>query len=359
MPLNLIRKNNQTNVTAYHDAVIFHQAKGKSHTGDYNGSVFQGVYNEFGYKFDIASRKFILKSGMGMLYGRQFELPDNEEYEIDISSLTGQKYVSIYVEIDTRDVTNETIIIKAAYGSSDYPILSSGNLYQNKQGVATMELYRIYYNALYPSNARVYTRFNFYVPGEAETARSLDKSALIYGKRVDSLIIGGTNCVYNANHATYSDTTYGLREKKIVSDDLKLSSGFSIPQVLLLHYSGKSTVLYNENTTSVLAKVAKPTLSVKCKVLNYVIALKAEVWHWGFAWLKDGIRTAKIIVPGILGLEEAKLTISHSSTGGPTAATVSIVEDETSSFYKVELKVNDNMRLYIEGLEVYMEVAGT
>lgn len=355
MPLNLIRKNNQTNVTAYHDAVIFHQAKGKSYTGEYNGSVFQGVYNEFGYRFDINTLKFNLKSGMGMLYGRQFELPDNEEYEIDISSLTGTKYISIYVEIDTRDVTNETIAIKAAYGSSDYPPLSSGNLYQNKQGVSTMELYRFYFNSRVPSSVRIYPRFNYYLPGEAETARSLEKSALIYGRRVDSLFIGGTDYVYHANHANYSDTTYGLRNKDIVSNGLKLSTGLYLPQVLLLYYSGKSSVQYNENNTYVLAKIPVPTLSAQNKVLKYNLFLKAEVWHHVFNWVNNGIKTAENIVPGAYGIEDAQVKIYHG-TGGTEAAILRIKYETAGNSYVVELQVKDNRRLYIEGIEVYMEM---
>lgn len=98
MALKLIRKNNQTEVTAYDDATIFHLAKGHDVLTLKNGGIFKGVYNSFGYILDRVNRKFILKSGMGMLYGRQFELPDNDTMEFSLATATSNSFTTIYVE---------------------------------------------------------------------------------------------------------------------------------------------------------------------------------------------------------------------------------------------------------------------
>jgi len=112
--VNLIRKNNQENVTAYEDTVLFHLIKGE------NG-VLPGVGDLFALSYNSSTQKMKVNSGMGMMYGRQFEIKEGEEVEMDWSALTGIKYISVYVEIDLRDPTNETATFKSTYASSAYP----------------------------------------------------------------------------------------------------------------------------------------------------------------------------------------------------------------------------------------------
>lgn len=213
MALRLIRKNNQEEVTAYDDATLFHLAKGHDYTGTTRGGIFQGVYNSFGFIVDnanLSGSKFILKSGMGMLYGRQFELPGNETLEYSVSSLKSGAYVVIYAEISITD-TDETINIKSAYSMSGYPSIGNTDNYKNKKGVATMILYRFRYeNGKIGSVEKV---AYVYEPGTAEKARSLDADATINGRKVSELIDptpGNISYVYNSHESDQADNASSI-----------------------------------------------------------------------------------------------------------------------------------------------------
>lgn len=214
MALRLIRKNNQEVVTAYDDATLFHLAKGHDYTGATRGGIFQGVYNSFGFIIDNANLKFILKSGMGMLYGRQFELPGNETLEFSLSSLASGSYVVIYVEISITD-TDETVNIKAAYSVSGYPSIGSTDNYKYKKGVATMPLYRFRYIG---SRIRAIEKVAYtYEPGTAEKARSLDAEATINGRKVSELVDptpGNISYVYNSHESDQADSASSIGDNK-------------------------------------------------------------------------------------------------------------------------------------------------
>lgn len=138
MAVNLIRKNNQENVTAYEDTVLFHLIKGE------NG-VLPGVGDLFALSYDATTQKMTVNSGMGMVYGRQFEIKEGEEVEMDWSALTGIKYISVYVEVDLRDPTNETATFKSTYAASAYPTVAPGNnLISTTTGVARMLMFWVY-----------------------------------------------------------------------------------------------------------------------------------------------------------------------------------------------------------------------
>ena len=138
MAINLIRKNNQSEVTAYHDSVIFHSIKGKNGIFQYVGTGFSTVFNN-------TTKVFTINSGMGMLYGRQFEVVEGGEINFNWSALSPPKYISIYLEIDLRNPTLETAEFKALYDNTTYPVITAGdNLIAIKQGVARMEMFRVY-----------------------------------------------------------------------------------------------------------------------------------------------------------------------------------------------------------------------
>lgn len=348
MPLNLIRRNNQTNVTAYHDCVLFHSSKGKSFDNSYNGSVFKDVYNEFGYKIDTVLKKFILRSGMGMIYGRQFELPDNEEFEIDLSALTGIKYVTIYAEIDTRDVTSEKVAIKSTYASAGYVELGSANIYKNKQGVATMELYRIYYDASNPSYSVVITRFNFYVPGEAETVRSVPGTSLINGRKVSDIVESNRSYVKNAAHAEYSDSTNSLRGKAVKNDSLLLGSGAFIPQVVYIWGTDSDTRTFDENTTSSLTyKSISPSSSMIILKYHLDIKLKYNLYQWPWGWSNHMEIAYTSEFSGYTPIENVII----NSDGR-----YKIYLEKSGNTYVLKIAVSDNCGVIIQRARVWIEV---
>lgn len=209
MALKLIRKNNQTEVTAYDDATIFHLAKGHDVLTLKNGGIFKGVYNSFGYILDRVNKKFILKSGMGMLYGRQFELPDNDTMEFSLATATSNSFTTIYVEINTT--TNpETIEIKSITSNTGIASLGNTDIYKYKKGIARMPLYtiRITGGLVFSVSKVAY----IYEPGVAERARALDGDATINGQKVSDLVdpTQGTVYVYHSRHALQADRATSL-----------------------------------------------------------------------------------------------------------------------------------------------------
>lgn len=137
MAVNLIRRNNQPDVTAYQDTVIYNLIKGV------NG-VFPGIGNMFALSYNLTNMNLTIHSGMGMIYGRQFEIAEGEEIVWDWSALSGQKYISIYIEIDLRDSTSEIATFKSIYSDTWYPEITPGdNLIENNTGVARLLTHRV------------------------------------------------------------------------------------------------------------------------------------------------------------------------------------------------------------------------
>lgn len=209
MAINLIRKNNQPAVTAYHDATVFHMLKGHDYAGK-NGGVFSGVNNGFGYITDAVNKKFIVKSGMGMLYGRQFELSGNETVEFALSSFESITYGTVYVEVNTTDDENETAQIKCAYSSEVWPTLGNTDIYKNKTGIATMPLYRFTWIPSQNKFELVIKAFYEYRPGVAEKGRKIEATGVINNRKVGDLIEPGRDYARHAMHAVYSDMTSSL-----------------------------------------------------------------------------------------------------------------------------------------------------
>lgn len=139
MGLDLIRRNNQEEVTAYHDSVLFHNIKGVNGVLDAVGDVFALTY-------DPVNKVISIGSGMGLTYGRQFEVSDGSTVVIDASALSGTIYLLIYAETDLRVPTAETTLFKYVYARTTYPALPNGegdNLIAVKHGCARMELWRV------------------------------------------------------------------------------------------------------------------------------------------------------------------------------------------------------------------------
>lgn len=204
MAINLIRKNNQPAVTAYQDATVFHMLKGHDYAGK-NGGVFPGVNNGFGYIADAVNKKFIVKSGMGMLYGRQFELPGNETVEFALSSFETITYGTVYVEVNTMDSENETAQIKCAYSTETWPTLGNTDIYKNKTGIATMPLYKFTWVPLLSMFLLISKAYYEFRPGVAEKGRKIEASGIINNRKVGDLVESTRDYVRHAAHGVYSD----------------------------------------------------------------------------------------------------------------------------------------------------------
>ena len=239
MALNLIRKTNNPAVSAYQDTTLFHQALGEDVLNQKKGLIFQGVYNSFSPIVNQLAKTFALKTGMGALYGLQFELADNETFEFDFSSLTGNNYIVIYIEIKiTADA--ETIELKSSYSNVAYPTLASDNLFTSKLGTATMELYRIRYDADFVSEPIRSYSATFYskAPGTSETARNLPGTALINGRSVSDIFVPNEDAVYKAHYATKCGYAPRLGTSEsaatIINNDLSTGNGTYLLQATIL-----------------------------------------------------------------------------------------------------------------------------
>lgn len=231
MALRLIRSNNSGQVTVYDDAVVFHSAKGHDYTNDKRGGVFDKVYNAFGFIADNVNKKFIIKSGMGMLYGRQFALDPNETMEFSVAEMVNQ-YIVYYFKINNQLVDGEevtTITIEAQHGSNGYPSIGNTDLITNRYGVATMELYRVRTDAQASITSTIDRRY-IYRPGYAEKARMMDAEGVINSRKVGNLIYSDKDLVKNTDHAFYADRARALGQSGIganrnkIDDDLYMEN---------------------------------------------------------------------------------------------------------------------------------------
>lgn len=211
-----------------------------------------------------------------------------------------------------------------------------------------MELYRIYYDSNNPSYSVVITKFNFYVPGEAETVRSVPGTALINGRKVNNIIDPNRNYVYNTRHAEYSDSTNALRDVNIVNNQLLLGNGTYLPQVLFIWGTDVDTNTYNENITS---EISRKSFSVSSStvILKYHIdiKLKYNIWEWPWGWSSYTNREFSKEFEGYVPLENVKVDEARRFT---------ILLEKQGNAYILKIVVNDNCGVIIQKARIWIEV---
>lgn len=225
MAVNLIRKNNQLNVTAYEDTVLFHAIKGT------NG-VFPNVGDMFSLSYTASNQTMLINSGMGMVYGRQFEIKEGEEVTWDWSALTGVKYISVYVEIDLRDPTNETAAFKSTYASGGYPSITDGdNLIASPTGVARLLMFWVYRNSAGTmSIATKYPTYRYDWVGNADFATNSTNAT----NATNSTKVGNNTIT---NETGLRVTRNGQSAQEIIETKKRLFSGSQV----LYNTSSKGT----------------------------------------------------------------------------------------------------------------------
>ena len=223
-------------VYPYDDAVVHHSFKGDQFEGTFTG----GVYNGLGYETSN-SGIFTVESGYGSIWGRQFEV--TEDYEIDLSALTGIKYCVIYVEVDLEDFTNQSASIKLAYAGAGYPDIDSDNLIESKSGKARMVLYSFLYTANNHGFDDVKTKFYRFSPGVAERARMMLGEGIWNGRMISNLLYYNADRFKKGNHAIFADLGKALGpngEWVAYSDELEIKhSEETEPRQLLKITSGE------------------------------------------------------------------------------------------------------------------------
>ena len=204
--IKLIRKLNAT-ITPFHDVSLFHTFFGvpvEKSVGleGYDGFIFKNVYNSFEAEADQENKTITIKSGMGIAFGRQFELADNETIVFSLGFLNGIKYVLIYAEINTLDPTNEKISFKMAYAGSSYPIIKGQNLVETPNGIARIPLWKATYTASGSVHISNLTRLApLEDPSGAENTRMLQLSSYIATSLVSTLFPISDSFTYAINEA--------------------------------------------------------------------------------------------------------------------------------------------------------------
>ena len=189
-------------ISSYDDAVVHHSFKGDQAENIW----FGGALNGLGYATPEVSGSyyFRIKTGYGTIFGRQFEIDEN--YDINMSALTGKKYCVVYVEINLKSVTNSIISVKLVYAGANYPDVSTDDLIERKQGIARMPLYRFIYTASGSSRFSAITKlFYTYSNGIAEKARMMASDGKWNGRTLSNLFYYNADRFKKGEHAWYAD----------------------------------------------------------------------------------------------------------------------------------------------------------
>lgn len=209
-------------INSYDDAVVHDSFKGDQAEHIWYGGVYQGL----GYATPEISGSyyFRIQPGFGTIFGRQFEIDEN--YDIDMSALTGKKYCVVYVEINLVSVTKSFIAVKLAYAGAGYPDIETNNLIEKKQGIARMPLYRFIYKASGSSRFSDITSVHYtYTAGVAERARMMAGDGKWNGRVLSNLFYYNADRFKKGSHAVYADLAKALGPGKWIaaSDQLEIT----------------------------------------------------------------------------------------------------------------------------------------
>lgn len=135
--VKLIRKNN-AELTAYQDSVMFNLAKGT------NG-IIKNVGSEFDLTYNWPTSTFLISSGMGIAYGRQFEIPAGEMSGLALDDYPVGSFFNIYFKIDLSDPSNETVTLTFNTATAAYPpLLDLGDdLTTQPNGICLVPIYKL------------------------------------------------------------------------------------------------------------------------------------------------------------------------------------------------------------------------
>lgn len=189
-------------INSYNDAVVHNSFKGDQFENVWYGGVFSGL----GYETPevSGSHYFRIKPGYGTIFGRQFEVTEN--YDINMSALTGKKYCVVYVEINLKSVTKSIIAIKLIYAGANYPDIPTDDLIERKQGIARMPLYRFIYTATATNRFSAIASVHYtYNAGEAEKALMMAGDGKWNGRVLNNLFYYNADRFKKGDHAVFAD----------------------------------------------------------------------------------------------------------------------------------------------------------
>lgn len=284
-------------INPYDDAVVHDSMKGDQFEGVWQG----GAYNGLSYVIDEITRTFNVLPGYGSIYGRQFEL--TESHEVSLIALTGIKYCIVYVEINLKNVTSQSVSIKLAYAGAGYPDLESDDLIRNKNGIARMPLYKFLFNAV-AEEGEVFTDveqlFYTYESGTAEHVNIIEGSGEINERQIHELIHFNADRFKKAEHAVHTTLGRKLGESEEdavrISDTLQLlDSGYSD-----LHLAQVSRGVFRITGQEHKTEPTEAMVLDENKTYNFFYTPDA----YGGALLPQGAKVIGVIVTGSIMLSQ-------------------------------------------------------
>lgn len=253
--INLIRKNGQTNVTAFQDVVLFDYALGGQ------SGVLKNVGNELALEA-VTARQVRVKDGMASIQGYQWEIESGSYETIELNTPpTGSTvvYYYLFAQIDLRDATNQkmTLVLQtAAAAFTNFP--AGEDLKVNPSGVAMLPLYTFEQTA--SSVRNIIGKFKILNAGivpRAENSDFSENSAIA----LNSQAVNGNKIVKDSNEILKIGTLIIPQKRLLWTGDININASNSTD----------FTVIFNQE------KLMNKTLEIEHSVYGKYAREKTKV----------------------------------------------------------------------------------
>ena len=318
--IKLIDKNGGI-VSAFQDAQTRHFIKGNDFTGNTIGGVFAGIGNSFDYEINQSNKRFTIKDGIGLLYGRRFSISPGESVIFDLKNYTGDKKVSIYLVVDTRDSTSEKATIEMDIATVNFTSIDKGDNLSNKElGIARMLLYQFSYSS--NSNTPIYSvlkKFYLLNPNVVEIAKkamTLPGDSTINGRTVNTIVNSNKDSVKKADS---SDTTLAINGNPI-NNSLAFTSIDNSKIIMIKHLRDNSTYSIAENSSETLFSQSVTNAKVIAVIIDFKLYgstygaftwsnYKDKGYYHAFATYYELKHTGKIIAEFVEKVNDIEVSI--------------------------------------------------
>ncbi len=231
--VQLIRKNNSGEVTAYHDAAMWHTMMGDG--------ILSNIYEEMGAEYSNSTLK--IKSGMVLFGGRLIEIPQGQEISFDTSIMgTGTFYVQLHLSIKEDDSQSDVSVVVSKSKSTQ----TGDDVIKANVGDFYYDLYEL----IPPISVKLLA--HKFAPGEAKNALNLigGPGTTFNGAPFEDVFhLNASGKIDGVNYSKTADQCVeakGFRggSKNEVSESLSLPNrGTALCQMLVLASVNKDTAI--------------------------------------------------------------------------------------------------------------------
>lgn len=345
--IKLIDKNGGT-VSAFQDAQLRHFIKGNDFTGNTIGGVFNGVGDSFSYEINQSNKTFTIKTGIGLLYGRRFSIPPGESVTFNLSNYVGDKKVSIYVVIDTRDSTSEKATLEMDLATVNFTSIDKGDNLVNKElGIARMLLYQFSYSS--SSNTPIYSvlsRFYLLNPNVVDIAKkalTLPADSFINGRCVGNIVNSNKDSVKRADS---SDTTLAINGNAI-NNSLAFTDIDNSKIIMIKHFCENYSISVDEKKDE-YAIISYSTS--KAKIIAVIIDFKLYYnAHYTGYWTGDKEKGRFNFIASYLELKDKNKELASLRENSHDANLYLVIENNQ---VKIKAKTQVGIKLKLDELNI-------